>query len=181
MLTTTEASSAQIALKTIRAEPLTPEGFAPFGEVIEVRDSANHFPINYGYGERFHELATADTSDHGGRTVMGILQAKAMAMPLVVKTMERHPMGSQAFIPLSVSRYLIIVAEKGEFCPQKIKAFYGESHQGVNYFKGTWHHFCAPLSPSCNFLMIDREGPGNNCDEVQLEPQDWLQVELDFL
>ena len=82
--------------------------------------------------------------------------------------MERHPLGSQAFIPLSKNPYLVLVAPRGEFNPRGLCAFLAEGGQGVNYAKGVWHHALVALGEVSEFIVIDRGGSGSNCEEVRL-------------
>jgi ureidoglycolate hydrolase len=95
--------------------------------------------------------------------------ATPLAMPIKIEMMERHPLGSQAFMPLSQHPYLVVVAPKGKFEQDKIEVFLAQPTQGVNYHKGTWHHFCLALNQDCDFLVIDRSGNGNNCDVETLD------------
>ena len=89
---------------------------------------------------------------------------------------ERHPLGSQSFVPLSGRPYLVAVAPAGDFDPAKIRLFRAEGHQGVHYRKGVWHHFLLVLDDDSDFLVIDRAGPGDNCEEVELAPADQIRV-----
>jgi ureidoglycolate lyase len=83
--------------------------------------------------------------------------------------MERHPLSSQAFIPMGQQPYLVVVAPKGEFDINKIEVFLASSNQGVNYHKGTWHHYCLALHQVSDFIVVDRGGAGDNCDVVNLD------------
>jgi ureidoglycolate lyase len=150
-------------------KPLTAAAFAPFGDVLQVSDDNKHFPINDGYTERYHDLANIDVADENGRAIVSFFRSTPLALPIKIKMMERHPLGSQAFMPLSQQPYLVVVAPKGEFNQDKIQVFLAQPTQGVNYHKGTWHHFCLALNQSCDFLVIDRSGKGNNCDVVTLD------------
>ena len=86
--------------------------------------------------------------------------------------MERHPLGSQAFVPLSDAPYLIVVAPAGDLDPAKLRAFSTRGWQGVNYARGVWHHPLLALERVSDFLVVDRGGEGPNCDEAAL-PQTW--------
>lgn len=148
--------------------PLTRAAFAPFGDVIETA-GARHFPINDGMVERFHDLARIET-DAGGRPLLSIFRGQPYALPLAVKSVERHPLGSQAFFPLGEARYAVIVAPPGETVrPQDLRAFIGNGRQGVNYRPGVWHHVLLVLDAPADFLVIDRGGPGANCDEFRFD------------
>ena len=90
--------------------------------------------------------------------------------------MERHPLGSQAFVPLNGRPYLVAVAAGGELDPARIEVFLAAGDQGVNYAAGTWHHYSLALEAESDFLVIDRAGPGENLDEVELSDADWIEV-----
>ena len=150
---------------------LSGDSFAPYGEVIAT-EGARHFPINQGTTERYHALATADTADGGGGTILSLFRAQPRTLPLAITVMERHPLGSQAFVPLRAQdddAYLIVVAPPGNFDEQNMRAFIARGMQGVNYAKGVWHHPLIALDRVSDFLVMDRSGPGHNCDEVALD------------
>ncbi|UTW02198.1 ureidoglycolate lyase [Amphritea atlantica] len=150
---------------TLTPEPLTAAAFAPYGTVIETRDR-DFFMINNGSTQRFHRLAEVMLGKPGDRGIISIFRAQGLALPLRIKLLERHPFGSQAFIPLKQNPFLIIVADPGEV-PQrdKIRAFITDGSQGINYHPGVWHHPVLSCVPEDDFLVVDREGEGNNCDE----------------
>ncbi|SIT42010.1 Ureidoglycolate lyase [Paraburkholderia piptadeniae] len=158
-------------MNTLRIERLTREAFAPFGDVIEL-EGARHYPINEGTTERYHDLAKVDVSTQGGRPLINVFRAQPRSWPIDIVMMERHPLGSQAFVPLSDAPYLIVVAPAGELDPTKLRAFLTRGWQGVNYAKGVWHHPLLALERVSDFLVVDRGGEGQNCDEVPL-PQAW--------
>jgi ureidoglycolate lyase len=161
-------------MRDLTPEPLTAEAFAPFGRVIEAADGAVTLDINQGHAIRYDRLAEVDVADEGGTGAISLFRARPLA-ELVLRQFERHPLGSQSFMPLSGSPYLVAVAPPGDFDPSKIRLFRAEGHQGVHYAKGTWHHFLLVLEES-DFLVIDRAGPGENCEEVELGAGDQLQV-----
>lgn len=160
---------------TIKIQPLTAEAFAPFGDVIQTSEQANHFSINYGYTERYHDLANIDVTAHSGKAGASIFHSTPLPLPLTLKIMERHPLSSQAFIPMSNNPYLVVVAPPGDFNIKALCVFMATANQGVNYKAGTWHHFCLALKAPSHFLVIDRlpTNPNDkikNCDEQALEP-----------
>ena len=156
-------------LQVITPKPLTREAFSAFGDVIEASTDANNFAINDGFTQRYHDLVKVDVSDNNGHTLVNIFRSTPLAQPIAIKMMERHPLGSQAFIPMGENPYLIVVAQAGEFDISKIEVFIANSNQGVNYHKGTWHHFCLALGSESDFLVIDRGGDGDNCDVLELD------------
>ena len=149
-------------MSELAVEALTRSAFAEFGEVIEL-DGANHYPINGGTCERYHDLARVDVGE--GRALINVFRGQARPFPIAVTMLERHPLGSQAFVPLSEREYLVVVAPAGELDPSRVRAFLARSGQGVNYGKGVWHHPLLALDVVSDFLVVDRGGPGNNCEE----------------
>ena len=156
--------------KIINVVPLqlTAENFAVYGDVISVSESAEHFAINDGHTMRYHDLAEVDVTEQQGKTLLNIFRSTPLAFPLPIEMMERHPLGSQAFIPMSNQPYVVVVAPSGELDTSKIEVFLASSKQGVNYHKGTWHHFCLALNEVSDFLVVDRGGKGDNCDVEKL-------------
>lgn len=149
---------------TVLVEPLTRAAFAPFGEVIDL-EGAEHFPINAGAAERYHALAAVDVRGPNARASISIVRGKPRALPLSLPFVERHPLGSQAFHPLSQHPFLVVVAPDEGGRPGKPRAFLTSPGQGVNYAVGTWHGILAPLEAECDFLVVDRGGDGDNCEE----------------
>jgi ureidoglycolate lyase len=147
---------------------LTPEAFAPYGDVIQIGGS-QHYTINNGYAERYHDLAAVDVMEQGGRPLISIFHATPRALPVRIQVMERHPMSSQAFFPLSTIPFLVVVAAPGDdLSAESLRAFITDGRQGINYRRGVWHHALLALETACDFLVVDRGGPGKDCDEVSL-------------
>lgn len=154
----------------LKVEALSREAFAPFGDVIEAGEAVRHFTINAGSTERYHDLAQLEAGPDG-HLIVSIFRGQPRALPFTVSMMERHPLGSQAFMPLSNRPYLVVVAPPGKApAAQDLRCFLASGQQGVNYATGTWHHPLLALDMESDFLVIDRSGAGPNCDEVQLEP-----------
>jgi ureidoglycolate lyase len=162
--------------QTLIVEPLTRAAFAPFGDVIEL-DGAQHFPINAGTTIRYHDLADVDVAQDGGRALINVFRAQPRALPFEVTMLERHPLGSQAFMPLGERPYLVVVALAGELDVATIRAFVTRGWQGVNYAKGVWHHPLIALDVASDFIVVDRGGEGRNLDERQLAQSFWLTEE----
>jgi ureidoglycolate lyase len=157
-------------------EPLTAAAFRPFGDVIDVASASRHFTINEGYAERYDDLARIDVDRDGGRPKLSIFRAVPRQMPFALSVIERHPLGSQAFIPMSGRPYLVVVCEGGD-APElgTLRCFTAQAGQGVNYARGTWHHPLLALEAPCDFLVLDRAGEGENCDEVRLSAAEiWI-------
>ncbi len=158
-----------MAQRRLKPRLLTREAFAPFGDVIETEGS-RHYTINDGTTERFHDLARVDVAAEAGRPLINIFRAQPLEMPLRIEMMERHPLSSQAFVPLSAAPFLVLVAPPGETVgPEDLVAFITNGKQGVNYHRGVWHHPVLALQPDSDFLVVDRGGEGANYDEVTFE------------
>ncbi|MFZ0712071.1 MAG: ureidoglycolate lyase [Terrimicrobiaceae bacterium] len=159
-------------VKELRIDPLTREAFGPFGDVIEIAGST-HFPVNRNTAERYHDLANIDVCAGGGRPLINLFRACPRSLPFEVRVMERHPLGSQAFLPLNERPYLIVVATPGELSSSGLRAFATRGWQGVNYARGVWHHALLALETG-DFVVIDRGGEEPNLDEETLQPPVWL-------
>lgn len=164
----------------IKPQPLTKAAFALFGDVIETSGN-DHFMINNGNTQRYHKLASVQLAQAEDNAIISIFRAKSLTMPLTIKMMERHPQGSQAFIPLKGNQFLILVAPAGDPpTPDSLQAFIASGNQGINYHIGVWHHPILCCAQEDDFLVVDREGAGNNCDEhffadnvqIKLDPSD---------
>jgi ureidoglycolate lyase len=153
----------------LTAAPLTAEAFAPFGDVIEVTGRKFRL-INEDTCERFDDLAQVDVLAAGGRPLISIFKSQPRALPLQVKILERHPLSSQAIIPLDGLPFLVVVAESGDSpVSGRIRAYRSSGAQGVNYRRNTWHHALIALDRTSHFLVVDRAGPGENCDETAVD------------
>jgi len=161
---------------------LTAEAFAPYGDVIEPAGAVEAISINYGNTTRFHDLFPVDVSDGGGEVCVSLFRSNPLPQPITIKIMENHPLGSQAFIPLSKEPYLVVVAAAGSFDASKIAVFQAAPGQGVNYRKGTWHHFSLALNTQSDFLVIDRKSAkdedANNCLEVELGESEQFTIAI---
>ena len=150
------------------AQPLTKEVFAPYGEVIEKLGSEN-FLINNGNCTRHHALATAEISGEGGQVGVSIFSGQPYALPLTLRMVERHPLGSQAFYPLGANPWLVIACEDKDGVPVRPSAFLASADQGINLRRGIWHGVLTPLYDASDFLVVDRVGEGNNLEEFHFD------------
>ncbi len=150
----------------IRTEPLTARAFAPFGDVLEAAGPPDML-INAGQCERFHDRARLDFGARG-RPGISIFRANPRCLPYRLDLLERHPDGSQAFIPMSEHPFLVIVAPDENGTPGRPRAFLSAPHQGVNFHRGTWHGVLTPLHRPGLFAVIDRIGQTPNLEEYRL-------------
>ncbi len=154
------------------ARPLTREAFAPYGSVIDKRSSDPRVPINAGRARRILDLAQAVATGPGSRVVIGLVEGDPYSCPLTFDLVERHPFGSQAFVPLSPAPFLVVVCKDLGGTPDVPQAFVTSPHQGVNYAAGTWHGVLTPLEEAQDFLVVDRAGEGTNLEEYRY-PEPW--------
>ena len=168
-------SSASDTLLT--ATPIESSSFAHFGEVIDTAGTPSTF-INGGRCARYTDLAQLDAVD--GRIGLSLFQSEICALPYRCDLLERHPLGSQCFVPLGGSAYLLAVAEDRGGVPGPVQAFLAAPDQIVNLFRNTWHGVLAPISGSGLFAVLDRIGSGPNLQEHRLvtpvlitPPPDW--------
>jgi ureidoglycolate lyase len=152
----------------LQPAPLTVAAFAPFGDVIETDGRPSRL-INHGTCERFDDLAQVDVAGEGGRPLISIFRAMPRALPLQLQSLERHPLSSQAFYPLQQQPFLIIVAQDGTGpITPRMRAFLSSGRQGVNFRRNTWHHELLALYQTSLFLVVDRGGPGENCEQLAI-------------
>ena len=147
--------------KIIKPIKITKINFATYGDLIST-DDIKPMDINAGYAKRFDNLANINTSKDEGKTVVSIFSALKRTFPMKIDMMEKHPLGSQAFIPMKETTFLCFVAPSGE-SPElsKIQSFIIPPKTGINYKPGIWH-FPLISTENTNFLVIDRKGDGEN-------------------
>ncbi len=158
-------------MNTITAEKLTATAFAPFGDVIEISPDAANEPINGGTTKRF-DIAKATVSGTNAGVIISMARATPFDLPLELKMVERHPHGSQAFVPVSPARFLVVVAPDEGGRPGTPRAFLAAPGQGINYHQGTWHGVLTALDQQTDFIIVDRKGDEDNCEIFDF-PEPW--------
>jgi ureidoglycolate lyase len=154
---------------TVPASALSAAAFAPFGDVIEI-DGRDSRWINDGTCRRFDDLARIDVAEGGGRPLLSVFEATPRSLPLRIRMLERHPLSSQAFFPLEGRPFLVVVAEDAPSAlAGHVRAFLCSGRQGVNYRRNTWHHPLVALGEISRFLVLDRGGADENCEELALD------------
>ncbi|WP_456387748.1 ureidoglycolate lyase [Profundibacter sp.] len=151
----------------IKAQPLTADAFAPYGDVLEATGKPDKI-INNGFCGRYHDRAQLDFG-LGGRAGISVFKAEPRALPYKLELLERHPDGCQAFIPMSLDAYLVTVAEDDNGTPVNIRAFIAGAGQGINYHRNTWHGVLTPLAAPGLFAVVDRIGETPNLEEHLLK------------
>ena len=153
----------------IPAEPLTAAAFAPYGDVLEAIGTPDRM-INAGLCARFHDRARIDIAE--GRAGLSVFDAVARSLPYAFDLVERHPLGSQAFVPMTQAPFLVIVAHDEHGTPGTPRAFLTNGAQGINLHRGTWHGVLTPLQAPGLFAVLDRIGEGANLQEYRY-PERW--------
>lgn len=151
---------------TILIQPLTQEAFAPFGDVLDCAGEPDKL-INKGMCGRYHDRAKLDFSD--GRAGISLFKAQLRSLPMQLELVERHPEGSQAFLPLDSAPFVVVVAPDENGTPGQPLAFITAPGQGVNYHRGVWHGVLAPVAGNGLFAVVDRIGSGANLEEHPFE------------
>ncbi|SFD84042.1 ureidoglycolate lyase [Sulfitobacter brevis] len=154
--------------RNITIEPLSASSFAPFGDVLDASGTPDKM-INAGLCARHHDRANLDFGPDG-RAGISIFNAEPRALPYSLTLMERHPDGSQAFLPMSDAAFLVIVAADDNGQPGTPRAFLTTPHQGINLHRGIWHGVLTPLKSPGIFAVVDRIGGTANLEEVHLDP-----------
>ena len=146
---------------TINPIKITKENFSNFGDLIST-ENIKPIDINAGYAKRFDDLANINTLQNEGGTIVSIFSALKRSFPMKIDMMEKHPLGSQAFMPMIETTFLVFVAPAGDL-PEisKIKSFVVPPKKGINYKPGVWH-FPLISTEDTDFLVIDRKGSGDN-------------------
>jgi len=152
----------------LRTEPLTPQAFAPFGDVLQATGTPDRL-INNGYCGRWHDMAQLDFGP-GGRAGLNLFKAQPRSLPYALDLLERHPEGSQAFVPMYETTWLVTVAEDAGGTPVNLRAFLVAPGQAINLHRGTWHGVLTPLAEPGLFAVIDRIGSTANLEEYPLTP-----------
>lgn len=150
---------------SIRAVPITNKDFSPFGDLIEL-GSVEPKLINEGHCKRYSDLAKFDI--YNGETGISLFHANIRQLPYQLTLLERHPLGSQTFIPMDGSTFMLIVAQDKNDEPENPKAFLIGSNQGINIHRNVWHGVLTPLSGSGLFTVVDYVGDRENLEEFRL-------------
>ena len=148
--------------RRIVAEPIDAAAFEPFGDVLDASGGPSHL-INDGACRRYDDRARLSV-DPAGRLGVSVFDSRCHTLPITVTALERHPLASQAFVPMSAEPFLVVVAADRAGVPDAPRAFVTGPGQGVNLLRGTWHGVLTPLGRSGLFAVIDRIGPGDNCE-----------------
>ena len=150
----------------IKAIPLTSKAFEPFGDVLDCTGDPDML-INQGFCNRFHDRAALKFE--GGSAGISLFHAQPRQIPYTLDLMERHPLGSQAFIPMHQNPFLVIVAADQDGVPDAPNAFVTKAGQAINIHQNVWHGVLTPLSAPGLFAVVDRIGEGNNLQEYSFD------------
>lgn len=150
----------------IAIQPISATGFARFGDLIDTAGAPDRI-INQGQCGRYHDRAALDFTD--GRAGLSLFDANPRALPYRFDLVERHPRGSQAFIPMTHQEFLVIVAPDTDEGPGRPQAFVTRPGQAVNLHRGIWHGVLTPLHAPGLFAVVDRIGDGDNLEEFRFD------------
>ncbi|MGC2083976.1 MAG: ureidoglycolate lyase [Bradyrhizobium sp.] len=153
-------------MRALTPEPLTKAAFAPFGDVVET-DGALPVEINQGFARRFDALAGIDVTTNGAPVNISLFDAMPRPQPIAIRLMERHPLGTQLFMPLQDRPWLVVVCGDPQDTAS-YRAFTATGRQGVNYARNVWHHPLLVVGEGERFLVVDRTG-ADNLEEVWLD------------
>jgi ureidoglycolate lyase len=153
-------------MRTLTPQPLTKTAFARFGDVVET-DGAAPIEINQGFARRCNGLAAIDVTLGGVDVNVSLFEAKPRPLPIEIKLMERHPLGTQLFMPLQDRPWLVLVCDHPRD-PASYHAFTASGRQGVNYARNVWHHPLLVFDEGSRFMVIDRMSP-DNLEELWLD------------
>lgn len=161
-----------MAKRQISIQPMDAASFASFGDVLSLKSKPDKM-INQDMCGRHHDLAKLDFTD--GQAGISLFDAVPRQLPYTLDMMERHPLGSQAFIPLHEHGFLVIVAPDMGGKPGEPLAFLTAPRTGINIYKNTWHGVLTPLQAPGMFAVIDRIGNGANLEEYWLDEEYIIQ------
>ena len=158
-------SGGSVRIRELAVEPLTSAVFQAFGEVIEAPGDGGR-PANDGTAQRYDDVAALALTAGGGRPQLSLFRVCPARLPLECRSLERHPLSSQAFVPVGAARFLVVVAPAGGKAPDAdgTRAFLARDGQGVNYRPGVWHHPMLALDAEIDFVMVGRADDGRDCD-----------------
>lgn len=157
-------------MPVLKLEHLDEAGFAPFGEVIEMRGD-DWFPINNGSARRYRRFGTVRVDGKDAFAGISLVRGQAFNFPLTIAMLERHVLGSQSWMSCNGTPFVAVVAPDGAHDrpdETRIRAFYIEANQGVNYHPGTWHHPLLALGRPGDFIVVDRISPTPDCGTCDL-------------
>lgn len=172
-----------MSMPMLEVKPLTQADFVAYGDVIE-SEGRDSFFINNGMAERFHALANVDIKNENGksenaRAIISLVKSKKFDLPRKVDHVENHPLGSQAFIPIDDTPFIVVVAKAGKPpTAEDLRAFVTNGRQGINYHPATWHHVLLTPYATTTFICIDRIGSGNNCIDFRFDQAQQRQLEI---
>lgn len=152
----------------LKLEKLTAKSFETYGDLLDASGAPDKL-INQGKCGRYHDRARLDFSD--GRAGISIFKGEMETLPLKLQMVERHPAGSQAFVPMTAAPFLVVVCRDDNGIPVDPKAFLTAPGQAINFHRGTWHGVLTPLSEPGLFAVIDRIGDGANLEEHWFEEE----------
>ena len=144
----------------LAVEPLSAVEFAPFGDLL-----CNDGPLR----RRVYHDATQE-GEGPGELLFSVSHVKPLeTTPVLITQLERHPYSAQTFVPLKVSRWLVVVAPAlpdGSPDATRIRAFLAAPGQGISYRQGTWHQGTTVLDTDAQFAVLMWRRTANDDNEL---------------
>lgn len=133
----------------IEAQPLDPETFKPFGEVVQPGLGAVK-TIRDGTVRLSRPEASLRHEADAEIAAVEFYECAATDAPLVATKVEHHPHSMQLFAPMQSARWLVVVWPDGlESTPA---AFVAQPDQAILYHPGIWHHGIVALDRPAQFI-----------------------------
>jgi ureidoglycolate lyase len=169
-------------LRSVTARPLTPEAYAPYGDVLMAApNGAEGSEANQGTARRFDRLAALENLRPGATPNVGVFRcAPRVAFPSRLALLEKHPASTQVFVPMNARRYLVVVALGGD-APElgTLAAFVASGTQAISYRPGVWHHPMIALDAETEFVcLVWEDGTAGDCVVVSYAGDDQPLVVL---
>ncbi|RZK83572.1 MAG: ureidoglycolate hydrolase, partial [Methylobacterium sp.] len=104
---------------------------------------------------------------------LALIRSEPWSDRVPVTRLERHPQSSQAFLPLAVAAYVVVVAPDRNGRPDEaqMRAFRVPGHIGLNYRTGAWHaHMMTLDAPGTFAMLVHEDGSADDCHVVAITP-----------
>ena len=164
----------------IEVKNLSDKYFAPYGAVIESKDSKPTFSnsdLNLWFG-------IDDIKLNSGVAQICWLEVKTRR-PFVCDKLECHMNCSETIIPMLGQSILIVglpeIGPDSSNLPdiESIKAFFIDGTKGVNLKQGVWHWLPYPLSAEAHFALVLKKGtPEEDLQVVDLNKELGMTIKL---
>jgi len=156
-------------------EILDQKSYGAYGDVLGRRTDIAPVAANSQTAQRWNFLAKYQRLNAASQSNLCLFDVQAQVKKgqtnFEVKLLERHNFSTQAFVPMSEQRFLVLVA-RGAAEPDlsTLRAFVTNGQQGVTYHPGVWHHPLVAMDVQSQFFcLIDEELSSKDCDIFHLK------------